>query len=63
MVGHSNLASLGKPNMGVYISKHADIVRFTKWEDRLTGYIIMLKIMKVCITRNAHIHLITFAVT
>nr|XP_039263990.1 uncharacterized protein LOC120339846 isoform X2 [Styela clava] len=46
LVGHCNLTSLGKPTMGVYVCKHADVVRFSKWEERQTGYIVMFKIIK-----------------
>lgn len=47
LIGNTNLFTLSKPEMGVYVCKHADVVRFSRWQDGDTGYIIMFKIVKV----------------
>lgn len=36
------------PKLGVYISKYADCLDLKRWYDGKTGYIVLLKLTKVC---------------
>ncbi|XP_063267377.1 protein TASOR isoform X2 [Prinia subflava] len=45
-VGHSRITILGSPSMGVYISKHADLLQPNPLEPGATGDVIVFKIIK-----------------
>ncbi|NXQ34026.1 TASOR protein, partial [Alaudala cheleensis] len=45
-VGHSKITILGKPSMGVYISKYADLLQPNPLESGATGDVIVFKIIK-----------------
>ncbi|NXE88150.1 TASOR protein, partial [Menura novaehollandiae] len=45
-VGHSKIAILGSPSMGVYISKYADLLQPNPLESGATGDVIVFKIIK-----------------
>ncbi|NWR49843.1 TASOR protein, partial [Regulus satrapa] len=45
-VGHSRMATLGSPSMGVYISKYADLLQPNPLEPGATGDVIVFKIIK-----------------
>ncbi|KAJ7406936.1 Protein TASOR [Willisornis vidua] len=45
-VGHSEITILGRPSMGVYISKYADLLQPNPLEAGATGDVIIFKIMK-----------------
>uniref|UniRef100_A0A8C6YAP8 Transcription activation suppressor n=1 Tax=Naja naja TaxID=35670 RepID=A0A8C6YAP8_NAJNA len=46
LVGHSKIAVLGNPSMGVYLSKYADLLQANPLEANATGDIIIFKIIK-----------------
>ncbi|XP_026533269.1 protein TASOR isoform X3 [Notechis scutatus] len=46
LVGHSKIAVLGNPSMGVYLSKYADLLQANPLEANSTGDIIIFKIIK-----------------
>ncbi|XP_014749102.1 PREDICTED: protein TASOR isoform X1 [Sturnus vulgaris] len=45
-VGHSKITILGRPSMGVYISKYADLLQPNPLEPGATGDVIIFKIIK-----------------
>ncbi|XP_040264634.1 protein TASOR isoform X1 [Bufo bufo] len=45
-VGNSRLTTLGKPSMGVYLSKFADLLRVNPLEGGATGCILIFKVIK-----------------
>ncbi|XP_023791178.1 protein TASOR isoform X1 [Cyanistes caeruleus] len=45
-VGHSSITVLGKPSMGVYISKYADLLQRNPLESGVPGDVIVFKIIK-----------------
>ncbi|NXS29846.1 TASOR protein, partial [Pomatostomus ruficeps] len=45
-VGHSRITILGRPSMGVYISKYADLLQPNPLEPGATGDVIVFKIIK-----------------
>ncbi|XP_053324676.1 protein TASOR [Spea bombifrons] len=45
-VGHSRLTTLGKPSMGVYLSKFADLLQPNPLEAGLAGNIFIFKVIK-----------------
>ncbi|NWI46633.1 TASOR protein, partial [Picathartes gymnocephalus] len=45
-VGHSKITILGRPSMGVYISKYADLLQPNPLESGATGDVIVFKIIK-----------------
>ncbi|NXR26818.1 TASOR protein, partial [Cinclus mexicanus] len=45
-VGHSKITILGRPSMGVYISKYADLLQPNPLEPGATGDVIVFKIIK-----------------
>ncbi|XP_065498341.1 protein TASOR isoform X2 [Caloenas nicobarica] len=45
-VGHSKIAVLGNPSMGVYVSRYADILQPNPLETGATGDVIVFKIIK-----------------
>ncbi|MBN3302078.1 TASOR protein, partial [Amia calva] len=45
-VGHSRITTLGKATMGVYLSKHSDLLQINPFDVGATGQIIIFKLMK-----------------
>ncbi|CAK8681141.1 unnamed protein product [Clavelina lepadiformis] len=45
-VGNCSLISLGKPAMGVYLSKHADVTTPIAFDNSDSGYIVVFKFIK-----------------
>ncbi|XP_075143988.1 protein TASOR isoform X2 [Leptodactylus fuscus] len=45
-VGHSRLTTLGKPSMGVYLSKFADLLQANPLDGGTTGCVLIFKIIK-----------------
>ncbi|KAK1161554.1 protein TASOR-like [Acipenser oxyrinchus oxyrinchus] len=45
-IGHSRVTTLGKPSLGVYLSKHADLLQINPFDVGATGEIIIFKVMK-----------------
>ncbi|XP_041080285.1 protein TASOR isoform X2 [Polyodon spathula] len=45
-IGHSRVTTLGKPSLGVYLSKHADLLQINPFAVGATGEIIIFKVMK-----------------
>ncbi|XP_063796916.1 protein TASOR isoform X2 [Pseudophryne corroboree] len=46
LVGHSRITSLGKPSMGVYLSKFSDLLQANPLEAGTTGSIFIFKVIK-----------------
>jgi len=46
-VGNTSLVSLGKPDMGVYVCKHADVVSLAPLGASDSGHILVFKVVKV----------------
>ncbi|OCT57783.1 hypothetical protein XELAEV_18003039mg [Xenopus laevis] len=45
-VGHSRMTTLGKPSMGVYLSRYADLLQANPLETGTTGDIFIFKVIK-----------------
>ncbi|KAG8430458.1 hypothetical protein GDO86_020561 [Hymenochirus boettgeri] len=45
-VGHSKITTLGKPSMGVYLSRYADLLQTNPLEPGATGEIFIFKVIK-----------------
>ncbi|KAG2470531.1 TASOR protein, partial [Polypterus senegalus] len=45
-VGHSRITILGKPSMGVYVCKHADLLQMNPFDVGTVGEIIIFKVIK-----------------
>lgn len=52
-VGHSKITTLGNPSLGVYLSKHSDLLQINPFEAGSFGDIIVFKVMR---GRIKHIH-------
>ncbi|KAM5148264.1 protein TASOR isoform 2-T2 [Mantella aurantiaca] len=46
LVGHSRLTTLGKPSMGVYLSKFADLLQANPLETGVAGTVFIFKVIK-----------------
>ncbi|XP_018411781.1 PREDICTED: protein TASOR [Nanorana parkeri] len=46
LVGHSKLSTLGKPSMGVYLSKYADLLQANPLDASTTGTVFVFKVIK-----------------
>nr|XP_015203488.1 PREDICTED: protein TASOR isoform X2 [Lepisosteus oculatus] len=45
-VGHSRITTLAKPSMGIYLSKHSDLLQINPFDVGATGDLIIFKVMK-----------------